>query len=41
MWRMVVGREGEKRDLTSESSLGDWLEDAVVPKMVQEEECES
>lgn len=41
MWRMVVGREGEERDLTSESSLGDWLEDAVVPKMGQEEEWES
>lgn len=38
MWRMVVGREGEEWNLTSESSLGDWLDDAVVSKMGKEEE---
>ena len=41
MWRMVLGKEGEERDLTSESSLGDWLEDAVLTKMGEEEEWES
>ena len=38
MWRMVVGREGEEWNLTSESSLGDWLDDAAVSKMGKEEE---